>query len=302
MDTLVEITVYGPEKETNLAVDAAMKEMRRLEGIFNRHDNDSFAREFVNRAGEDPFPVPKEFLELLHEASRLVKKSKGSFDPTIAAILELYAFSSKDPRVPDEDSLKSALELCGWDKLHMDVSQGKAALGQEGMVLDLGGIAKGYIVDAAIEELGSHSVTAALINAGGDLRCLGKKPGGKAFKIGVQNPRTRKEILAVLSIRDLAVATSGDYERYFNAHGKRWHHLLDPKSGKPARKSQSATVVCSTTMAADALATAVFVLGAKKGLALAKSLPTVEAAVVDSQGRFHATRGFQVLLDGGVPR
>jgi thiamine biosynthesis lipoprotein len=161
-----------------------------------------------------------------------------------------------------------------------------------GMVIDLGGIAKGYAIDRGIEVLRERGVTMALMNAGGDLRCLGTKADGTPWRIGVQNPREKTSIVGVIKVSDGAVATSGDYERYFLQDGVRYHHLLDPATGMPARACQSVTIVAQTAEMADVMATAVFVMGPERGLAFIRDHPDIEGMIIRADGEMLFSEGF----------
>jgi len=298
MDTLVEMAAYGDTSTTTDAVEAAVGEMRRLEAIFDRHAPASFAAVFDRRAGRGPTTAPVEFIALLRASADLVNASEGAFDPTVAPLLDAYRFGEDEPRIPDDGEIGSLLSRCRWSAV-VDTGDGTVgpSLRTSGAALDLGGVAKGYVVDRALDVLRRGGCSAALVNAGGDLRAFGRKPGGAPFRIGIQDPDDQQAIRGVLQVRDRAVATSGDYERYFERDGLRWHHLLDPTTGRPGRLSRSSTVVASSTMVADALATAVFVLGPRRGVALAERLPDVEAAVIAPDGTWSATSGFAGLLE-----
>ena len=300
MDTLIEIAAYGNRNVADKAVKEAIKEMKRLDAIFDRHKESSFARKFDNNAGFKPLTAPPEFLAVLSASGKLVKASNGSFDPTIAPALDAYSFDAKSPYIPREEELSELLKLRDWSKVLLDEQKGQAALLQKGMAIDLGGVAKGFIVDTGLQKLRQGGVEAALINAGGDLATFGRKWSKDPFRIGIQHPDDPKTITGVLRLTDCAVATSGDYERYVEVDGKRYHHLLHPKTGRPSRKSRSATVVTTSALVADALATSVFILGPKEGIAFAERLPKVEASVVSPQGKTFSTTGFDKWLERGL--
>lgn len=171
----------------------------------------------------------------------------------------------------------------------MDPSAGTVELPSPGMALDLGGIAKGYAVDRARSILAAHGVRQALIVAGGNVYGLGSAPGNRPWKVAVQHPRAPEAVLGVIPARDTAVDTSGDYQRFFEQDGVRYHHILDPHTGYPARRSQSVTVTHPSAAWADALATACFVLGPERGAELIARVPGAAALFVDAQGQLHRT-------------
>ena len=203
------------------------------------------------------------------------EKTGGAFDPTIASVKWLWDFENGGT-LPSEKEISEALKTVGLSRIK--VKGDSLSLGNNGTKLDLGGIAKGYVVDRMIEVLKENGISAGLVNAGGDIFTFGKKPGGKNWVIGFRHPRSRKNIvLDTISLP--AVATSGDYERYFIQEGVRYHHILDPSTGYPVRECASVTVWAETAMDADILATSIFVLGPRKGLEFAENMDNVEALI-----------------------
>jgi thiamine biosynthesis lipoprotein len=172
----------------------------------------------------------------------------------------------------------------------MVIENGKIKFAKRGMGIDLGGIAKGYAVDAAIRVLKEKNVESAMVNAGGDIYVLGRKHG-KPWRIGIRHPRRGGEILGIVEVEDKAIVTSGDYERYFFSEGKRYHHILNPKTGYPANECQSVTIVAKKATIADGLATGVFVLGPREGMDLVESLEEVEGVIVNKEGEMSVSSG-----------
>ena len=300
MDTLVEVTVYGDRTVAQRALDGAIKEMTRLDNLFDRHKELSFARKFNSLAGTKILTTPPEFFTVLEATDKLVKATSGSFDPTVAPLLDLYSFDKESPYIPKDDEVEKLLKYRDWSEVELQAKERRAWLRMKGMAIDLGGVAKGYIVDRGLERLRQQGVEAAIINAGGDLATFGHKPSKEPFRIGIQHPDDANAIVGVLRLTDCAVATSGDYERFVEVDDKRYHHLLNPKTGRPSRLSRSASVITSSALVADALATSVFVLGPKEGVALAERLKNVEASVMTPQGESFATSGFKKWLEGRV--
>jgi len=165
------------------------------------------------------------------------------------------------------------------------------------MALDLGGIAKGYALDRAAAVLKKHGISSALVNAGGDVLVVGEKEPVKPWRIGVQDPRNPREVVAVAALKDRVIMTSGDYERFFVKDGKRYHHILNPATGYPADGAQSVTVVASSGLVSEPLGATVFVLGVEEGLKYIQSLHNVDALVIDPQGQIHMTPGAQSLFE-----
>ena len=187
--------------------------------------------------------------------------------------------------IPTRDELEKIKPLIDPGDVVLDPVRQTVFLKKKGMVLDPGGIAKGYAAEKVAILLKQAGIASGIVAMAGDLRLFGKKPDGKAWTVGIKNPRRPGEALATMELTDQSVSTSGDYERFFIREGIRYHHLLDPKTLQPARKCQSVTVVSSDGTATDALTKGIFVLGPEKGLALAESLPGVGAVIVDSEGK-----------------
>lgn len=293
MDTVVKSVVFTREtRQGQRALEAAYREMFRLESLLDRHLPTSEVSQVNLAAGREPVPVSAETLSVISRGLDFGVLTGGAFDITVAPLLRLWGFGDGEGRLPPQERLEAAVELVDFRQVVADGVAGSVYLRQSGAEMDLGGIAKGFIVDRATEVLLQAGVTSASVDAGGDIRVIGSKPDGSAWRIGVRHPRERRKILAVLELRDSAVVTSGDYERYFMVAGTRYHHLLDPRTGRPARGLTSVTVVAPDAVTADALSTAVFVLGRDRGLALIESWPGVEAILV--------TEELEVLLSSGL--
>jgi thiamine biosynthesis lipoprotein len=235
------------------------------------------------RAGLEDVRVSGELLSLLVQAVEVSRETGGAFDVTVGPLVALWQFDVGG-KVPAPEDLELALGLVDYRGLDLDVKESTVGLAAGGMKIDLGGIGKGFAVDRAANLLLEEGVENAIIDAGGDLRLLGSRPGKDFWRIGIRHPRDPARLLVSLDLADRAVVTSGDYERFFMAGGKRYHHLLDPATGLPAEGCQSVTVVAGDTASADAYATAAFVLGPRRGLELLRRLPGVEGIIVDREG------------------
>jgi len=287
MDTLVRIEAYGPRAET--AARAALDEMRRVESLMSAHLETSDVSRINSQAGVAPVTISPETAFVLKEALRISEASDGAFDITVGPLVELWGVTSESPRVPSAQEIEAALEKVDYRRLH--VKEDKAFLEDPGMRVDLGAIAKGYAVDMAAQVLSNHGVTSAIIDAGGNIYVVGSRSDGSPWRVGIRHPRREGDALAVLEASDIGVVTSGDYQRYFELNGVRYHHIFDPRTGYPARESTSATVVSSSSVEADALSTALFVLGPEKGMNLIESLVGVEGLVVDAAGEVTVSPG-----------
>jgi thiamine biosynthesis lipoprotein len=293
MGTLVEITVRDPDADkTQKAIDQAFAEMRRLETLMSTHLPASEISRLNAEAGnKEFFPVSKEVLEVIKRGIYWGENSNGALDISIGPVSRLWQFDDENPSIPDTKTISQAAGLVNFHNIEID--QSNVRLKQAEMALHLGAIAKGYAVDKAMEVLKNQKIEHALINAGGDLKALGSREDGKPWSIGLQHPRKPEKMIASFALSNKAVATSGDYQRYFMLGDKRYHHVLNPASGMPARGMISATIIADNVMDADALATAVFVLGKEKGLQLADSLDGVEAMLVTEPGKILFSQNFQ---------
>lgn len=299
MGTVVTITVAGLSKgEADSAMDAAFEEIRRLEHLLTFFSQDSDLGRINAAAGEREVLVSAETIEVLAEARRTSDRSGGAFDATIGPLVSLWGFEVKDRFVPRKEEIERVRALVNWRKMAVDPNRGTVRLERKGMKVDLGGIAKGYAADRAAEALRKHGVSRALVAVAGDIRAMGEKAPGVPWHVGIQHPREPGAVLGSLRIADRSVSTSGDYERYFLKDGVRYHHILDPATGRPAAASRSVTVLAPTTILSDALSTAAFVLGPEKGIALVRSVPGAEAVIVDREGRISVTPGLAGKVEG----
>ena len=268
MGTVVEITLLdgGAGSDAEAAMEAAFSAMAEVEASMSAHRDDSEVAR-LNAAAE-PVEVSAATAEVLELGLQMAATSGGAFDLTLGRLKTLWGFDGDAPRVPSDPEIAAALRGIGPTSLHLEgrrVTKGDAALG-----VDLGAIAKGYAVDRAVAALQAAGIRHASVNAGGDLRLIGDR-GGRPWRIGIQHPRDPQGVLVTLELADAAVVTSGDYERFFEVDGVRYHHILDPRVGRPADACRSVTVVAASAAEADALATAAFVLGPEAGRRLVES-------------------------------
>ncbi|MBN1866340.1 FAD:protein FMN transferase [Candidatus Sumerlaeota bacterium] len=300
MGTRVNVTVVPPRK-TNLEtlIDGVRSEMARIESVMNAHDPTSFVSRLNDLPASTPLrvrPEEAEILDVLDEARRVSELSGGAFDITVASVGRLWDFDPHRPRIPTEEEIASAIDGIDYRQVVVDRATSSVLLAGEGARIDLGGIAKGTAIDRAVDYLTSHGIRSALVDAGGDVYVLGKKTRGVPWKIALQDPRDTTGVLATLTPENIAVVTSGDYERAIAIDGKRYHHILDPRTGMPAEGLISVTVFAPKAQTADALATALFVLGPERGMELAERLEGVEAILITEDRRMHATSGLKETL------
>lgn len=291
MGTIVTvILLYKPGTDYDKIMDAAFNEIKRLSGIMNHYDEHSEISR-LNREGflENADP---QLLEVIKSALKYNKLTKGAFDITIFPIIELYKKRFNENKVPQEKEIKEVLKLVGSDKI--EIKGRDIRLKKKGMKLTLAGLAKGYIVDMASKLLLNHGVKNHLINAGGDIKAVGLREDGNQWKIAIQDPAKKNNHLDVIELTDSSVATSGNYENYYDPE-KIFYHIADPKTGFSPALNSSASVIAPTTMEADALATALMVMAPDYGIPFINSLPGREALIITREEKLIRSSGWKSI-------
>ncbi len=292
MDTTVNIKLFADsDKAAQSALNAAFAEMTRIDALMSFYSKNSELSKINRIASKKPVKVSPEIYNIIKDSMYYAKLSRGGFDLTVGELTKLWGFGTQSQKLPSKTALKNSLFLVGYELVKFNDDKLTVSLTKAGMSLDLGGIAKGYAMDRAMDIIKRHGITSALINAGGDILAAGYKSGGKNWRIGIQHPRKKDVIVKKMNIYNQAVVTSGDYERYFEQDGIRYHHILDSFTGMPARKCQSVTIISKDALSADALSTAVFVLGAKAGMRLIETLDHTEGLIIDAEGKLSASSG-----------
>jgi len=283
MGTKVTIRFWlDDEKNAQQAKDAVIAAMHHINTTMSPYISDSLLSKINNQASIAPMKISKELFELIDRSLKISKMTNGAFDITFSSVGYLYDYRLKQK--PSVTELKEKLPLINYKSIHLDAANSSISFTQSGVKIDLGGIAKGLAVDNSIEILKDYGVKDASVTAGGDTYVLGNN-AGKMWHIGIKHPRAESSLISILPLADTAVSTSGDYERYFIEDGKRYHHILNPKTGKSVSSVQSVTIIAQNSTLADALSTSVFVLGVKQGLELVESLNDVSAIIVDEKGK-----------------
>ena len=298
MGTRVAVELWADSAEQGeAAIEAALFELSEVNRLMNPWDPDSELSKLNREAHRHPVSVSPGLLEVMTRALHYSRLSGGAFDISFASAGQYYDYRAGV--APGDKTLKQAVQNIDYTAIRLDPEAGTVAYAVEGLQVDLGGIAKGYAVDRAIEAVMRQGIVAAMVSAGGDSRILGNL-GDRPRTIGIRHPRKKDDFVVMIPLEDTAISTSGDYERYFIAEdGTRVHHILDPVTGKSAGKVQSASVLAAHAIDSDALSTTTFVLGVEKGLALINSLPGVDAIIIDDRGMLHYSRG---LLREAPPR
>ena len=293
MGSSLEIEVYGPEQATcDRAVEEARAEIDRLDRMMTDWKPDSPLMDVNRAAGVKPVAVPAELLFIVGRSLKVSELTGGAFDISFAGAGKLWNWRAPDPLIPTAEAVKASLENVGWRGIVVDEKAGTLFLSRPGMRIGLGAIAPGYAGDLAMAKIRALGIKDACVNLSGDVLLIGRKDG-KPWNVGVTHPRKKGENLMVLPVSNAAVSTSGDYERYFEKGGKRYCHIIDPRTGYPADGCQSVTIVAPNLAFADGLATGVFVLGPEKGMALVESLEGVHAVIVAADGTLRMSKGLR---------
>lgn len=289
MGTSVRVELWHDDPAAGrAAASVVMAEMRRIDQLMSTYKESSEISRVNREAATRPVPISRELLDLIARALEMSALTGGAFDITYASAGHLYDF--RRGRKPSEQALAQALPAISYRHVALDRGAGTIRFLQRGVRVDLGGIAKGHAVDRSIALLQARGIKHALVSAGGDSRLIGDHRG-RPWIVGIRDPRQEGKVVAALPLADAAVSTSGDYERYFEVEGVRYHHIINPKSGRPVAGMRSVTVIAADSTTADALSTGVFVVGVEKGLALIESLPGVEGLIVDAEGRMRYSSG-----------
>jgi len=289
MDTVMEIKASG--RISNF--DLVWQDIQALDDKLSPYKENSEISAVNKSAGLRAVKVSAETAGFLSSTLEFSKKASGVFDPTVYPLVQLWNVTSGNPKVPPQNAVRTALSLVDYRKV--TIVSGSVYLERKGMGLDLGGDAKGYVCDIAVKDLQKAGATEGLINAGGNIEVF----GDRTWQIGIRHPRNANDTFAVINLKNCAAATSGDYERYFIKDGVRYHHILDLKTGYPARRAVSATVIAPTGLLSDLLSTTVFILGPKDGLELLKKFPGTEGIIVDLDGNVFVSEG---LKNAGLPQ
>ena len=295
MGTAIGVLLWCDERSTGeAAIDAVMAEMRRIDAAMSPYKPESELSRVNREAAQRAVPVSTELFALLQRSLHFSRLSGGAFDITYAAVGHLYDY--RRGIAPGDEQLAQARAAVGHHGLVLDTAARTVRFATAGMRIDLGGFAKGHAVELGAVILRRHGIAHGIVSAGGDSRLVGDRLG-RPWTIGIRDPRRRGQVVAVLPLEDVAVSTSGDYERYFEADGVRHHHLIDPRSGRSPSAVRSVTIVAPDGLTSEALSKTVFMLGADDGLRVVEAQAGADAVVVDASGRLHYSRG---LLGAGA--
>lgn len=295
MGTVVEIILIGDDYyKAEQAASEAFTEIRRIEKLMSPWIEDGDVFKLNLYAGKKWLKVSSDTLYVIKKSVEISEHTNGAFDITLGPLIRLWQKAREKGFPPSVDEIRSFLNLVNFKDILIS-KDGKILLKREGMSIDLGGIAKGYAVDKAFELLKMLGYKNLIVNAGGDLRVGGLK-FGKPWTIGIRDPRNSEKLIAKISLSDSALATSGDYEKFFIYQSKRYHHIINPKDGLPAGGCRSVSIIAREGILADAMATAVFVLGPEKGYILCQNTKEFNCIIVDKYGNINITPSIKEII------
>jgi thiamine biosynthesis lipoprotein len=291
MGTNIYVEVWAEsDTQGQLALKTVMAEMERINQLMSSYIDTSELSLINAKAGSGPMVISAEMFELLDKSIKISELTRGAFDVTYASVGYLYNYKKSER--PDEKTIASLLGAISYKHIKLNKEKLSVEFTHEKVKIDLGGIAKGHAVDNSISLLERVGITHGLVTAGGDTRLIGDRRG-KPWIVGIRDPRDKQKQAVVMPLESSAMSTSGDYERYFEEDGKRYHHILSPKTGKSTYDVQSVSIIGPSSTFNDALSTAVFVMGLREGLGMINRIDGYDAVVMDNQRKMHYSNGLQ---------
>lgn len=298
MGTRIAVELWAEDPASGeRAAEAVLAEMRRVDALMSHYKPDSQLSRVNQRAAREAVPVDPELAGLIGRALDLSRLTEGAFDITYASVGYLYDYRERVK--PTGSQIADTLPAVNWRHVIVDPGAATVRFTEEGVRIDLGGIAKGYAVDRAIGILQSMGIVHASVTAGGDSRIIGDR-FGRPWVIGIRHPDDAGRVIVRMPIVDAALSTSGDYERYFDEDGERYHHIIDPRTGRSASEVRSVTIIGPDATTTDGLSTSVFVLGPERGIQLVERIGDVDAVIVRRDGRVLYSSGLAAPLEPGA--
>ena len=295
MGSRFDITVVANNAiEANKHIDVAVAEITRIEKLISSWDENSQTSIINKNAGLKPVKVAPELFNLIERAIRISKLTDGAFDISYASMDRIWKFDNSMTKMPSEEIIKASVAKVGFQNIILDKVNSTVFLKLKGMKIGFGAIGKGYAADKAKALLISKGVKSGIINASGDMNTWGKQPDGSEWKIAITNPMNKNKVFALFPINNGAVVTSGNYEKYVNFNGKRYTHIIDPRTGYPSSGIISVTIFAPKAELADALATSVFVMGKEAGLDRINQLPKIECIIIDDKGNITKSQNIEI--------
>lgn len=290
-----EITVVAKDSlQGKEFTSLAIQEVKRIENLISDWIPTSQISKVNQNAGISPIKVNQEVFDLVDRATKISKLTSGAFDISYASMDKIWKFDGSMKEMPSAEAIKKSVEKVGYQNIILNSKDSTIFLKNKGMKLGLGGIGQGYIADKIKILLQEKGCKSGLVNVSGDINTWGKQPNGAPWTVGIVNPMNKNKIFATFPLDDSAVETSGSYEKYVTFNGKRYSHIIDPRTGYPATGIVSVSVFAKQTEIADALATGIFVLGVEVGLDLVNQLNGIECIIVDDKGGIHVSKNIDI--------
>lgn len=302
LGTVCSVTISSGGTEKTL--DEAFTRLRQIDDTMSANKDGTEIAAINEAAGKKAVKVSESTFYVITKALEYARKTNGAFDPTVGPLVKLWNIGSEGAKVPPDKNIKAAMALIDYRKVELNADALTVRLPTAGMRLDLGAIAKGYAADEVVKILRAHRVKSAIVDLGGNIFVYGKKKDGSLWRVGIQNPYSeRGEYIGLVTGSQMTVVTSGVYERYFIENGKRYHHILDTKTGFPVDNGLlSVSIVTESSIDADALSTSVFALGLDKGMQLVKSLKDVYAIFIDENDKVYLSPGTNKIFSITDPK
>lgn len=295
MGVRFELTAVSDNEElARKSINDAIKEIKRIEALISSWDPNSETSLINRNAGIKPVKVSNELFELIVRSNKVSALTNGVFDISFASVDKIWKFDGSQTTIPSKGSIAESVSKINYQNIILDKEKHTVFLKDKGMKIGFGAIGKGYAANKAKAKMLALGIADGVVNAGGDLITWGKMETGGDWSIGIANPKEKEEVMGWLIINDLSVVTSGNYEKFFIADGKKYSHIINPTTGYPASGTRSVTIICKDAELSDALATSVFILGAKKGIALIDQLKNIECLVVTEQNQLQTSKGLKL--------
>lgn len=290
------MVVADQEKHANASIDLAIQEISRIEQMISSWDVSSQTSMINRHAGIKAVKVDQPLFELIEHALAISRLTDGAFDITFASLDPIWKYDGSMTTLPAPEQIAASVSKIGYENIQLNKKDTTVFLLKPGMKIGFGAIGKGYAADKAKKLLMQHGVTAGIINASGDMNAWGSQPDGKDWTVAITNPLKKQKAFAWLPLHDGAVATSGDYEKFITLNGKKYSHIIDPKTGYPSTGLVSVTIFSPKAELCDALATALFVMGKEVGLDRINQLPQTECILIDDQGHIYTSDNIKIEM------
>lgn len=286
-----ELSVVGQEDAWAMEkIDAGVREIQRIERLLTTYNEDSETSLINRNAGSAPVQVSKETFDLIERSIRISRITQGAFDITYGSVdRRLWNFDTTMQSLPDKETARQLMRLINYRNIILDPVNRTVLLKEKGMRIGFGGIGKGYAAERAKAVMRESGVTSGVVNASGDLTAWGYQPDGEPWTIGIVNPNAAGQIFSMLNVTDMALATSGNYEKYITIDGKRYSHTINPRTGLPVTGIKSVTILCPNAEIADAMATPVMIMGIRAGLDMINQLKDIEAILIDDEDKVYTS-------------